>query len=271
MNATAIASGAIASRGSTAPGSQPGGRLAERRLAGSRVLVVGAGALGSPAAAHLATAGVGTIGIVDPDRVELSNLHRQLLHGTADLGRPKVASARERLQRHVPELTVEAIQARVGTANAAPLFARYDFIIDCTDGFPAKFLINDAALQVGTPFSHAGVQGFLGQTLTVLPGRSACYRCVFTAPPPDGAVPSCREAGVLGPVAAIIGTIQATQAVAYLLGSPSLLVDRLLTYDALRTRWRQVRLARNPSCPACAAIDRPSAHERPAHREGALS
>jgi len=218
-----------------------------------RVLIVGAGGLGSPAAAHLAAEGVGTVGIIDADLVELSNLHRQLLHGAADLGRAKVASARDGLESIEPGIHIEAIHARLDAHNAGPLFARYDFIIDGSDNFPTKFLINDTALLVGTPFSHAGVVGFTGQTMTVVPGRSACYRCLFSTEPIPGDIPSCQEAGILGPVAGVIGMIQAGQALAWAAAAPDLLVDRLLTYDALDSRWRTVRLRQNPRCPACAA------------------
>jgi molybdopterin/thiamine biosynthesis adenylyltransferase len=216
------------------------------------VLVVGAGGLGTSAAAHLAAAGVGTLGIADPDRVELSNLHRQLLHDRASLGRTKAASVRAALRHIAPGIAVETLEAHVDATNAAGLFSRYDFIVDATDNFASKFLINDVAVATGTPFSHAGVLGFLGQTLTVLPGRSACYRCIFTAPPAADAVPSCREAGILGPVAGIMGTIQAAQAVAYLSGTGGLLLDRLLTYDALGGRWRTVRVRPRHDCAACA-------------------
>ncbi len=222
-----------------------------RPLARARVLVVGAGGLGTAAAAHLAAAGVGTVGIVDPDRVELSNLHRQLLHDAHSLGRPKVTSVRDALRDIAPAVKVEPFEARVEAGNAAGLFTRYDFIVDGTDNFAAKFLINDVAVAVGVPFSHAGVLGFLGQTLTVLPRRSACYRCIFTAPPAAGEIPSCQEAGILGPVAGVLGTIQAGQAVAFLSGTDGLLLDRLLTYDALRGRWRTVRVRPRRDCPAC--------------------
>lgn len=224
-----------------------------RSRAHLRVLIVGAGGLGSSAAAHLAAEGVGTVGIIDADRVELSNLHRQLLHGIADLGRAKVESARDRLVSIEPGVRIETIHARLDANNASSLFGRYDFIIDGSDNFPTKFLVNDTAVLVGTPFSHAGVVGFIGQTMTVVPGRSACYRCLFTAEPEPGHIPSCQEAGILGPVAGVIGTIQAGQALAWAADAADLLLDRLLTYDALDSRWRTVHLRQNPRCPACTA------------------
>jgi adenylyltransferase/sulfurtransferase len=237
------------------PRSQPAASqpTARDRLAAAGVLVIGAGGLGAPAAAHLAVAGVGRIGIIDPDRVELSNLHRQLLHRTGDVGRPKVFSARDRLRAVNPDATVEAIQDRLDTRNAERLFGRYHFVIDGSDNLPTKFLTNDAAVAQGTPYSHGGVLGFLGQTMTVVPGHSACYRCLFTAPPPPGEIPSCQEAGILGPVAGLVGIMQAAQAVAFLLGGGGLLLDRLLTYDGIRGLWRTVQVRANPRCPACAA------------------
>jgi adenylyltransferase/sulfurtransferase len=215
---------------------------------------VGAGGLGAPAAAHLAAAGVGTIGIVDPDVVELSNLHRQLLHGVADLNRPKVASARAALRAIAPDLRVEAIQARVDADSAPRLFSRYDVIVDAVDGSTIKYVVNDAAVALGRPLVHAGVLGFVGQVLVVAPGRSACLRCVFPTPPPPGTLPLCREAGIFGPVAGVIGTLQAAQAIACLVHDVDPAIDQLITYDGLRTRWRTVRVRRRPQCPACHTV-----------------
>jgi molybdopterin/thiamine biosynthesis adenylyltransferase len=244
------------------PAPTPARRDLASRLARARVLVVGAGGLGAPAAAYLAASGVGTIGLLDPDHVELSNLHRQLLHRDADVGRSKVASARATLRALAPGIAIEAVPDRLDRHNAARFVAAYDFVIDGSDGFATKFLINDAAVAAGVPFSHGGVTGFLGQTLTVIPGASACYRCLFSAPPAPGDVPSCQEAGILGPVSGVIGTIQAAQAVACLGGGGALLLDRLLTYDALATRWRTVRIRSNPSCPACTRVRAAQGGER---------
>jgi adenylyltransferase/sulfurtransferase len=221
-------------------------------LAERRVLVVGVGALGCPAAWHLAAAGVGTLVLIDPDRVELSNLHRQILHRSSGIGAAKVTSAATRLRERFPAVRIEPHFAALDPDNLPDLFRAADFIIDATDGVPAKFLINDGAVRWRRPFSHAGVIGFLGQTMTVLPGRTACYRCLFPEPPPAGDVPSCQEAGVVGGIAGVIGALQAAEAIKYLSGADALLTDRLLTYDALSGRWRQVRLARNPRCPLCA-------------------
>lgn len=234
--------------------------LADRQtLARGRVLVVGVGALGCPAAQTLAAAGVGTIILLDPDRVELSNLHRQPLHGTAAIGAAKVESAAAALRAAYPAVRIEPHHERLTAANLAGYFAAADFVIDATDGAEAKFLINDGAVRHGTPYSHAGILGFLGQTLTVQPGRSACYRCLFPEPPAPEETVSCRDAGVVGGIAGLIGTIQAGEAIKHLSGRGVPLTDRLLTVDALTGRWRQVRLARNPRCPVCAA---PPTHRR---------
>lgn len=225
--------------------------LDRRRLARARVLVVGAGALGCPAALALAAAGIGTIALLDPDRVELSNLHRQTLHTTAGIGRAKVESAAVALRAAFPDARIEPHQQRLTADNLDDWFAGVDFVIDATDGAEAKFLINDGAVRRGTPFSHAGVLGFLGQTLTVLPGRSACYRCLFPEPPAAGEEVSCRDAGVVGGIAGVIGSLQAGEAILHLTDRGASLAGRLLTVDALSGRWRHVRVARNPRCPQC--------------------
>ena len=221
------------------------------RLKDASILVVGAGALGCAAAEALAGAGVGRLGLVDPDTVERSNLHRQLLHRTADLGRPKVDSAAEKLGARYPAVVLEPVIARLEAGNAGALFAGHDCVIDATDGIATKFVVNDAAVRLGVPLVHGGIVRFLGQLMTILPGRSACYRCLFGAPPDASEVPSCQEAGVLGSLAGTIGLLQAAEAVRYLGGMGALLADRLLTYDALSGRWRQVRLRRNPACAVC--------------------
>jgi molybdopterin-synthase adenylyltransferase len=217
------------------------------------VLVVGAGALGCAAAGALAAAGIGRLTLVDPDHVELSNLPRQLLHRRADLGRPKVVSAAETLRARHPDLVVQTVQERVDAANARARLAAHAVVIDATDGIASKFLLNDEAVRAGVALVHGGVVRFLGQVLTVLPGRSACYRCLFQAPPAAADVPSCREAGILGPLAGTIGVLQAAEAVRLVSGAGALLADRLLTYDAQRGRWRHVRLRRNPACGTCGA------------------
>jgi adenylyltransferase/sulfurtransferase len=224
------------------------------RLAASRVLVVGVGALGCPAAWHLAAAGVGSLTLVDPDTVELSNLHRQPLHGTRSIGTEKVVSAATRLRCEFPDLRIESHAEAFTSANSARLLADADFVIDATDGVAAKFLLNDAAVEHRSPLSHAGILGFLGQTLTVLPGRSACYRCVFPDIPDPDEIPTCQAAGVVGGVAGVIGALQSAEALKYLTGRGELLTDQLLTFDGLSRRWRRVRLRRNPRCPVCADL-----------------
>jgi len=200
----------------------------------------------------LAVAGVGRLVLFDADVVELSNLHRQLLHRTADLGRAKVDSAAAKLVARHPATSVEAHRERLTAVNVDTALAGVECIVDATDGFEAKFLLNDAAIRLQIPLVHAGVVRFLGQVMTIIPGESACYRCLFGAPPAPGDVPSCQEAGVLGSLAGTIGLLQAAEVIRYLSGSGALLTNRLLTYDALAGRWRHVRLRRNPACPACA-------------------
>ncbi len=225
-------------------------------LAQSKVLVVGVGGLGSPAALYLAAAGVGTLGLMDPEEVELSNLQRQILHLTPDRGRPKVLSAKEKLKRLAPHATIHAIPERLTADNLPSLFAQYDFIIDGTDDLATKFLVNDGAFFTGKPFSYGGILQFQGQTLTVLPGKSTCLRCLFPSPPPAGEIPTCQEAGVVGSLAGSIGMVQAAEAVKYLLGEETLLTDRLLVYDALNMRWREVLVRKNRRCPLCGETPR---------------
>ena len=213
--------------------------------------MVGLGGLGSPAALTLALAGVGTLGLVDADRVELSNLHRQILHFTPDIGRPKVDSAREKIRQLNPSITVEAHNERLHAGNLADIFAGYDFILDATDGVATKFLINDGAVLLNKPLSHAGIVQFHGQALTVLPRQTTCLRCLFPVPPQPDENPTCQEAGILGSLAGSLGSVQAAEAVKYLSGDGDLLTDRLLTYDALTLRWREVRVRPSRHCPLC--------------------
>ena len=229
---------------------QVGGAGQEKLLA-SKVLIVGAGGLGAPAAVYLAAAGVGTIGIVDGDKVDLSNLQRQIIHHTPDVGKDKVVSAQSKIRAINPDTKVVTYNRRITAQNAREIIRGYDFVIDGTDNFPAKFLINDACYFEKIPFSHAGILQFDGQLITVLPGRTTCYRCIFGAPPPANAVPSCSQAGVLGVLAGVIGSLQATEAIKSLLGIGELLTSTLLTYNALTMEFRKVRLSRNPDCPLC--------------------
>jgi molybdopterin-synthase adenylyltransferase len=227
-----------------------GGEGQEALLGGS-ILVIGAGGLGSPVVLYLAAAGVGTIGIADSDSVELSNLQRQIAHHTRDLGRPKVESAGEKMTALNPDVTVVPFPVRVLPDNINGIMSGFDFVIDATDNFEAKFMINDACVRAGKPFSHGGILRFDGQTMTVLPGRSACYRCIFPEAPDADVAVACSRAGVMGVLPGVIGTIQATEAVKSLLGIGELLTNRLLTYNALRMAFREIAVRRNPSCPVC--------------------
>ncbi len=230
---------------------QPAQAAIPNSVRDGKVLVVGVGGLGSPAAFGLALAGVGTIGLVDSDRVELSNLQRQILHFTPDIGKPKVASAKEKIEKLNASITVVTHNERLHAGNLVDLFAAYDFIIDGTDGVATKFLINDGAVLLNKPLSHAGIVQFQGQALTVLPKRTTCLRCLFPVPPHPDENPTCQEAGILGSLAGSLGSLQAAEAVKYLSGEGELLTDRLLTYDALAMRWREVRLHPSPRCPLC--------------------
>jgi molybdopterin/thiamine biosynthesis adenylyltransferase len=229
-------------------------QAAAGRLADGSVLVVGAGALGCAAAEALAAAGIGRLGLIDPDRVERSNLHRQLLHRAADLGRFKVESARDRLRARYPALRIDAAPVRLDADNAAAFFTTRRCVVDATDGIATKFLLNDLAVALGVPLVHGGILRFQGQLMTIVPAVSACYRCLFTAPPDEGTVPSCQEAGVLGSLAGTIGTLQAAEAIRLVTGHGVVLRDRLLTYDALAGRFRHVRVRRNPACAACGHV-----------------
>lgn len=227
------------------------GGKGQDRLLGSRVLVVGVGGLGSPSAYYLAAAGVGTLGLVDGDVVELSNLQRQILHSTRDLARPKVESAADRLRALNPDVTVEALGVRLTPRNAVDTIARYDVVVDGTDGFPSKYLVADACHLAGKPYVHAGVLQFAGQAMTVRPGRSACLRCVFPAAPPADAVPTCAQAGVMGALAGLLGTVQALEVIKCLLGAGDLLTNRLLMVDGLSMDFRCIGIRRAPGCPLC--------------------
>ncbi len=227
------------------------GGVGQEKLLSSKVLIIGAGGLGAPAGLYLAAAGVGTIGIVDGDNVELSNLQRQIIHHTNDVATAKVKSAQNKMLAINPDMKVKTYHELVRSDNIREIIKDYDFVIDGTDNFSAKFLINDACYFEKIPFSHAGILRFDGQLITVLPGKTTCYRCIFTAPPPANAVPSCSQAGVLGVLAGVIGSLQATEAIKYLLGIGELLTGKLLIYNALTMEFRKVGLNRNLNCPLC--------------------
>jgi len=222
----------------------------QERIMNGQVLIIGAGGLGAPVALYLAAAGVGTIGLVDGDTVDRTNLQRQVIHFTPDLGKPKVLSAAEKISQINPDVTVETHQELALAGNIAGLISGYDFVVDGTDNFAAKFLINDACVLAGKPFSHGGILRFDGQTMTHVPG-SACYRCVFPAPPPPNAVPTCSQAGVLGAIAGMLGTIQAAEVLKFLIGRGQLITNRLVIFNAFDMTFRTVKVGKNPDCPVC--------------------
>ncbi len=226
------------------------GVAGQRRLMESKVLVVGAGGLGSPSSLYLAAAGIGTLGIVDGDRVELSNLHRQIIHYTHDIGRPKTQSARRTLEDINPDVTVVPYQTTLTSENAFEIIGPYDVVINGSDNFPTRYLINDTCVMLSKPLIDASILKWEGQATTFLPGHG-CYRCLFPTPPPPGAVPSCAEGGIVGAVAGFMGTLQAIEAIKVLLGAGETLANRLLLFDALGGEVRTLRWNRDPACPVC--------------------
>ncbi|OPX84087.1 MAG: putative adenylyltransferase/sulfurtransferase MoeZ [Pelotomaculum sp. PtaB.Bin013] len=227
------------------------GGIGQKKINDGRVLIAGAGGLGSPAAYYLAAAGVGTIGIIDCDAVDLSNLQRQILHTTKDIGKPKVDSAKEKLNALNPDCNVVPHWEKLTAQNINEIIRDYDVIVDGVDNFPTRYLVNDACVMAGKIFVHGGVLGFTGQTFTVIPGKGPCLRCILREPPPPGSVPSCSEAGVLGVLAGTIGIIQATEVLKYLLGKGDLLVGRLIAYNALDMKFKEIQVRRDPDCPVC--------------------
>ena len=231
----------------------------QQRLKNARVLCIGAGGLGSPATLYLAAAGVGTIGVVDFDVVDASNLQRQILHGTADVGRSKLASARERLLALNPHLNVESFETALTSANALEILRGFDVVVDGTDNFATRYLVNDACVLLGKPNAYGSIFRFEGQASVFATKDGPCYRCLYPEPPPPGLVPSCAEGGVLGVLPGVIGTIQATETIKLILGAPGTLVGRLLLYDAWNMRFRELKLRRDPACPVCG--DHPTIRE----------
>ena len=223
----------------------------QRRLKSGSVLCIGAGGLGSPAAMYLAAAGVGRIGVVDFDVVDYSNLQRQIIHGTPDVGRSKLASAKDRLQAINPHIDVQTYETSLSSENALELFGPYDVILDGTDNFPTRYLTNDACVLLGKPNAYGSIFRFEGQASVFATKDGPCYRCLYPEPPPPGLVPSCAEGGVLGVLPGVIGVIQATEAIKLLTGIGEPLIGRFLIYDALRMRFRELKLKRDPDCPVC--------------------
>jgi len=224
----------------------------QKRLKASSILLIGAGGLGSPAAMYLAAAGVGRIGIVDFDVVDFSNLQRQLLHGTPDVGRSKLQSAKDRLQALNPNVQIDTYETALSSENALKLFAPYDVILDGTDNFPTRYLVNDACVLSGNkPNAYGSIFRFEGQASVFATKDGPCYRCLYPEPPPPGLVPSCAEGGVLGVLPGVIGVIQATETVKLMLGIGEPLIGRFLIYDALKMRFRELKLKKDPDCPVC--------------------
>ena len=227
------------------------GGKGQRKLLESKVLVIGAGGLGSPSAFYLAAAGIGQIGIVDNDVVELSNLQRQIIHGTPDLGRAKTESAKETINNLNSDVNVVTYQERLTSKNIMNIIKDYDIVLDGTDNFPTRYLVNDACALAKKTNVHGSIFRFEGQATVIKPFDGPCYRCLYPQPPPPGAVPSCSEAGVLGVLPGIIGVIQAIEAIKIILGIGEPLIGRLLIYDALDMEFREVKVRRDPACPLC--------------------
>jgi adenylyltransferase/sulfurtransferase len=223
----------------------------QERLKASKVLCIGTGGLGSPLSLYLAAAGVGTIGLVDFDVVDVSNLQRQIIHFTSDVGRPKVTSAQEKLQAINPELEVIRHEHPIDSSNALEIFAGYDVIVDGTDNFPTRYLVNDACVLLGKPNVYGSIFRFDGQASVFFPPHGPCYRCLYPEPPPPDLVPNCAEGGVLGILPGLIGVVQATETVKLLLGTGRPLIGRLLLYDALEMSFREMKVRKNPKCPIC--------------------
>jgi len=231
----------------------------QEKILKAKVLIIGAGGLGCPIALYLAAAGVGTIGIIDDDTVDISNLQRQIAHFTKDIGVSKVKSAKEKMEAINPDLKVIPYGEKLMAKNIREIIRGYDFVVDGTDNFPTKFLVNDACVMENVPFSHGGILRFDGQTMTILPGKTTCYRCSFKTPPPPEAVPTCSQAGVLGAIAGMLGTIQAAEALKYITGVGDLLTDTLLSFNAKTMDFRKIKLRKQANCQVCG--EKPSINE----------
>ena len=245
------------------------GGTGQRRLLDSKVCVVGAGGLGCPVGYYLAAAGVGTLAMVDNDEVELSNLQRQIAHSTRTLGVNKAESAKMTYEALNPDCRVIPVKERLSKDNALDIFREYDVIVDGTDNFPTRYLVNDACVMLKKPLVSGAILRFEGQVTTVVPGEGHCYRCLFEEPPPPGLVPSCSEAGVLGVMAGTIGALQATEVLKLILGQGRALMNELVIYDALGMSFRKVKVPRNPSCPVCS--ENPSITELADYDQGYCS
>lgn len=227
------------------------GGKGQRKISGAKVLIVGAGGLGCPVGYYLAAAGVGTLALVDDDSVELSNLQRQIAHSTETIGMNKAESAKKTFEKLNPDVKVIPVRERINSRNILTLFQEYDVIVDGTDNFPTRYLINDACVMLKKPLVSGAILRFEGQVTTILPGDGPCYRCLFEEPPPPGLVPSCQEAGVLGVLPGVIGGLQATEVLKLILGKGAPLKGELLIYYALETNFRKVKIPKNIDCPVC--------------------
>jgi adenylyltransferase/sulfurtransferase len=235
------------------------GGIGQTKLLEAKVLLIGAGGLGSPAALYLAAAGVGTLGIIDMDVVDLSNLQRQILHGTNDIGRLKTESAMETIADINPDVEVIAYTDRISSANALELIEKYDLVLDGCDNFPTRYLINDACVMLGKPNVHGSIFQFEGQATVFSPGKGPCYRCLYPVPPPPGMAPSCQEAGVLGVLPGIVGNVQAIETIKVLLDIGEPLIGHLLLFNALNMEFKKLKLRQDPECPICG--EKPTIHE----------
>jgi sulfur-carrier protein adenylyltransferase/sulfurtransferase len=235
------------------------GVTGQRKLKAARVLTIGAGGLGSPVSLYLAAAGVGTIGIVDFDLVDLTNLQRQIVHGTSTLGRPKLDSAEERLTDLNPNVRIERHETRLTSENALEIIGEYEIVVDGTDNFPTRYLVNDACVLLGKPNVYGSIFRFEGQASLFYAEKGPCYRCLYSEPPPPGLVPSCAEGGVLGVLPGIIGSIQALETIKWIIGAGTSLLGRLILFDALKLRFRELELRKDPACPICGT--NPTIHE----------
>jgi len=235
------------------------GGTGQKKLLKAKVLIIGCGGLGSPCAYYLAGAGIGQIGLVDSDTVEMNNLQRQIVHFMKDIGHKKVESAREKLESINSDVKVITYPIRLTSKNIIDIIKKYDMVVDGSDNFPTRYLVNDACVMLNKPFSHAGILKFDGQATTIIPRQGPCYRCVFPEPPPPGMVPSCQEAGILGAVAGVLGVIQATEVLKYILDKGELLIGKLLIFNALEMNFRKLEIQRNVNCPVCG--DKPAITE----------
>jgi adenylyltransferase/sulfurtransferase len=242
------------------------GGKGQAKIANAKIVIIGAGGLGCPVGYYLTAAGVGTIALIDNDTVEMSNLQRQIAHSVHTIGMPKVESAQKTFNALNPDVTIVPLKVRISKDNIMDLIRDYDIVVDGSDNFPTRYLVNDACVMSGKPLVSGAILRFEGQVTTLVPGSGPCYRCLFEEPPPPGLVPSCQEAGVLGVLPGVIGGLQATEVLKLILGKGEVLMGELLIYNALKTTFRKVKIPKNPSCPVCG--ENPSIRELIDYNEG---